>query len=229
MRAQYRAGTRALPAVAGRRPLTAVLVALTAAAVAGLLAAEGRSLRWGVWLAKPLASAGFLAVAVSAGALDNVYGRWVLAALLLCFAGDVLLIPRGARGAFSAGLASFLLGHLVFARAFAVLGPDTRVLAAAALAAGVPAVLALRWLRPHLPAALRAAVIAYVVAISVMVVVAVATLPAGADLRIPAGAVLFYLSDLLVARERFVTRGFVNKALGLPLYYGGQLLLAASA
>ena len=171
--------------------MTGTLGALTVVAVAGLLVAERHSLRWGVWLAKPLASIGFLAVAVSAGALENVYGRWVLAALGLSFAGDVLLIPRGVRWTFAAGLASFLLAHLVFAQAFAVLGPDTRLLIGAALVASVPAVLALRWLRPHLPSALRAPVIAYLVAISIMVVVATATLPGGADLRIPAGALLF--------------------------------------
>ncbi len=39
---------------------------------------------------------------------------------------------------------------------------------------------------------------------------------------------LFYLSDLFVARERFVTSAFVNRLVGLPLYYGGQVLLALS-
>jgi len=42
------------------------------------------------------------------------------------------------------------------------------------------------------------------------------------------GAVAFYLSDLGVARDRFVSKGFVNRLVGLPLYYGGQLLLAYS-
>ena len=43
-----------------------------------------------------------------------------------------------------------------------------------------------------------------------------------------AGAVLFFLSDLGVARDRFVSPGVWNRAVGLPLYYGAQLLLAAS-
>ena len=42
------------------------------------------------------------------------------------------------------------------------------------------------------------------------------------------GAVLFLLSDLSVARDRFVAPGFVNRLWGLPFYYGGQVLLAAS-
>jgi len=41
-----------------------------------------------------------------------------------------------------------------------------------------------------------------------------------------AGAALFYLSDLAVARQRFVHEDFINRALGLPTYYLGQLLLA---
>ena len=43
-----------------------------------------------------------------------------------------------------------------------------------------------------------------------------------------AGAFAFYVSDLAVARERFVSSSFLNRAWGLPLYYGAQILLAAS-
>jgi len=46
---------------------------------------------------------------------------------------------------------------------------------------------------------------------------------------IRAGAVLFWLSDLAVARDRFVRPGFVNPLVGLPLYYAAQLLLASAA
>ncbi len=42
------------------------------------------------------------------------------------------------------------------------------------------------------------------------------------------GATLFYFSDLFVGRERFVTSSHLNSILGLPLYYFGQILLAAS-
>mmetsp|Transcript_5111 Transcript_5111/g.8507 ORF Transcript_5111/g.8507 Transcript_5111/m.8507 type:complete len:93 (+) Transcript_5111:3-281(+) len=40
------------------------------------------------------------------------------------------------------------------------------------------------------------------------------------------GAELFYFSDICVARERFVVKSPINKYLGLPLYFGGQLLIA---
>jgi cytochrome c biogenesis protein CcdA len=40
------------------------------------------------------------------------------------------------------------------------------------------------------------------------------------------GAVLVAGSDVAVGRERFGTRGFVNKLAGLPAYYLGQVLIA---
>jgi hypothetical protein len=42
------------------------------------------------------------------------------------------------------------------------------------------------------------------------------------------GAVAFYVSDLAVARQRFVRQQVLNRLWGLPLYYGAQLLLASS-
>ena len=70
--------------------------------------------------------------------------------------------------------------------------------------------------------------IAYIVVITAMLALAVGCWgrPAG-GLRL-AGATAFYLSDLAVARNRFVAPGPVNRAWGLPLYYGGQALLALS-
>jgi len=40
---------------------------------------------------------------------------------------------------------------------------------------------------------------------------------------------LFYVSDLSVARDRFVARAFVNRARGLPAYYAAQVLMAWAA
>ena len=42
------------------------------------------------------------------------------------------------------------------------------------------------------------------------------------------GALLFYLSDLFVARNRFMEKSFINRLMGLPLYYTAQFLLAFS-
>jgi uncharacterized membrane protein YhhN len=51
---------------------------------------------------------------------------------------------------------------------------------------------------------------------------------AGGTVLILIGAVAFYLSDLAVARNRFVAPGVANRLWGLPLYYLAQLMLAWS-
>ncbi len=82
------------------------------------------------------------------------------------------------------------------------------------------------WLWPHLGAR-RPAVTASIVVISAMVwgAFSVAFLLGSA---LAAGAVLFFVSDLTVARHRFVTPEFLNRAIGLPLHYAGQILIALS-
>ena len=42
------------------------------------------------------------------------------------------------------------------------------------------------------------------------------------------GALAFYISDIFVARQRFLKAEFVNRLIGLPLYYSGQFMLAFS-
>ena len=203
-------------------------VALTAAATAALLLAERSGWRPGVWVAKPLASAGFVAAAIAGGAPASGYGSWLLAGLLLAALGDVLLIPRGAQATFLAGLVSFLLGHVAYAIAFAVRGLDLATSLVAALAVLPASLLALHAIFPHVPLRMRRPVLAYLVVVSTMLVCAAGTVGHERRPAIALGAFAFYLSDLAVARERFVAKGFANKLWGLPLYFGAQLLLAST-
>ena len=195
-----------------------------ATAVAALLAAERRESRRGIRLWKPIASTVFVAAAVCLGALESHFGRLILLALSLSWLGDVFLISSKST-AFLAGLASFLLAHLAFAGAFALKPVDATLLALAAIAMTAVAAVILRWLWPNLPRKMRIPVIAYALAIATMMALAVGTVPAqGGSLVIPAG--LFVLSDVFVARERFVSPIFFNRLVGLPLYYAAQLLFA---
>ena len=206
-------------------------VLLTIVATLGLLVAEARGSRPGVWICKPLAAAGFVWAALAFGALESPYGIWVLAGLLLSAAGDVLLIPRGAKAFFLAGLVSFLLGHVAYAGAFALRGLEIGTMAAAAVPVGAVSMLALRYLWPHVQRkapALQYPVLVYVAVISTMVVCAAGTVGKAGNLLLLAGAVAFYASDLAVARQRFVAETFSNKLWGLPAYYAGQLLIAWS-
>lgn len=201
---------------------------MTALAVVALLAAEKTGRREGVWVAKPLAACGYIAVALSLGALDTRYGQWVLAALVLSWFGDVFLIPRSSKRLFRAGVLSFLLGHVAFAVAFAQQGIEKRAaLVAAVIVVGV-AIIVLRWLRPHVEGEMRTPVQAYVVVISTMLILATGCAFEHGRPDVFVGALLFYLSDLSVARDRFVAPGFINGAWGLPCYFAGQLVLAAS-
>ena len=54
------------------------------------------------------------------------------------------------------------------------------------------------------------------------------TLRSTGRLMVIFGAASFYISDLFVARDRFLETGFSYRLIGLPLYYGGQFLLAFS-
>jgi len=200
---------------------------LTAVALTGLLAAERRGSRWGIYVCKPLASLGFLGAAMAAGAAGSLYGRAVLAALVLSWIGDVLLMS--ARSAvFLAGLGAFLLAHVAFGVAFCLRGEAWPWSAGALALLILPAAIVSRWLRPHLPAEMRVPVHAYIAVITAMLALAVGTAAAGSPALILVGALAFYLSDLSVANDRFVRPGFLNRLWGLPLYYAAQLCLAAS-
>lgn len=202
-------------------------IALTAAALTVVLVAEAGGHRRVEWLAKPLASTGFLLAAWSNGALATPYGRGILAGLALSFLGDVLLIPK-TRGTFLAGLGAFLLGHVGFAVAFLLRGASFTIGIAGAALLAIPASVVGRWLWPHVSREMRGPVLAYIVVISAMVALALGTLAQVGGVMILVGAVMFYLSDLSVARDRFVARGFANRLWGLPLYYAAQHVLAST-
>jgi uncharacterized membrane protein YhhN len=165
-------------------------------------------------------------------AQNPLFAGLILIALIFCLGGDVLL-ALGSQKAFLAGLVSFLLGHVMYAAAF-----FTLVHVGSAMAVGMMVLMAAalgvwRWLEPHL-GEMETPVLAYIVVISIMVCGAVGlaanpAIPTSAQQTILTGAVLFYLSDLFVARQRFVVDAHVNRQVGLPLYYAGQFLLAFSA
>ena len=174
-------------------------------------------------MSKTAASATFVALGATRWTTGDVIGAWFLAALVLCAIGDFLLLGKRS---FDAGLLAFLLGHALYIVGFGSAQPfgtwSWTILAPIVVAAGG----AITWLWPHLGKR-RVPVVAYIVTISVMLWGAFSgvihsTMPWTAA----AGASLFSLSDLAVARHRFVHESFINRALGLPPYYFGQFLLA---
>jgi len=216
-------------------------VVAIAATVAGALAlgglllaecAERRDLRYRT---KPAASLAFLIVALACGALRGGLDApmpWIAIGLVLGAVGDVLLMFPGER-AFLGGLVAFLAGHVAYVIAFAREVP-IRWWPDAPAALTIPVIAAalgaLGYLWRHL-GAMKIPVIAYVAVITTMVIGALVCEWAVRNGPLhqhvaTAGAILFFASDLSVARDRFVHPGFVNRAWGLPAYYAGQLLFA---
>ncbi len=207
---------------------------ITAVGLVGTLYADFRESIALRWIFKPLASAGFLVIAFApvtgGGSLNALHVGLVLGAI-----GDVALVLRAKRW-FLVGLSSFALAHMAYLAYFvssAVRHPGslTPYLAVVALVA-LMVVGHLVWTRlePH-TGSMRLPVRIYVLLVSLMAGAAIvsASIPGAVWTLAPLGAVLFYLSDLSVARDRFIAHSFTNKLWGLPLYYVGQVLIALAA
>jgi uncharacterized membrane protein YhhN len=174
-------------------------------------------------VAKPLASACFIGVGWELGLAETAPA--VMVALVLSAIGDVALLSSE-RKWFLSGLVSFLLAHVAYVVAFVQLGVASWGLMAAAPVMIVFGAVVWRWLGPH-TGKLKRPVIAYVVVICAMACVSagVAGLGGQARMLVCLGALVFVASDLCVARQRFVDPGPWNRILGLPLYYGAQLMI----
>lgn len=206
---------------------TVISIIVCLVACSTLVMAEFR--KWPIWRAvsKITASSAFVVIALQLGAMTTMYGRIILTALALSWVGDVLLLSRQSR-IFLFGIASFLLSHIAFSIAFATRPLSLAGLAIAFVAMACIGTFVLRWLWRHLSNFYRVAVTAYVVAIFAMCTFAIALSAASGNWMLATGALAFAASDISVARDRFVSPGFVNRAWGLPLYYAAQITLALS-
>jgi uncharacterized membrane protein YhhN len=177
--------------------------------------------------AKLIASTAFVAVAFQAGALRSSYGRIILLGLVFSWFGDTFLLGQSRRF-FLLGLGAFLLAHIAYITAFVVKGIDGRWIAIAVLPVAAVTAAVSVWLTPHMPPELVIPVRLYTIVIGLMLVAAIGTRGRGATILILAGGLMFFLSDLSVAALRLVQMTFPTYVWGLPLYYAGQLCLAAS-
>ena len=154
------------------------------------------------YVCKPAAALLFALAAVVLDPSSDSARAWTVAALVLCIVGDVfLMLPRDA---FVPGLASFAIAQVLFAVSFLVRDVDsTRLILGLVIVVLATAVLARRFisaLRRTDRTALVVPVVFYMMVISLM---AVASISAGTPIGI-IGALLFMVSDSLIAEERFV-------------------------
>ena len=171
-----------------------------------------------------------LAVILQSHPIPTFY-RLLLAGLLLCLGGDIFLaLPQ--RRMFLYGLICFLLGHLLYIIGFFYVARTNQWTWIGLVTVLVISLRVYVWLTPHL-GAMKGPVLLYVIVITVMACSAWSVL-GSYHLALPGrimvfvGALSFYLSDIFVARDRFIRKEFLNRLLGLPMYYTGQFLLAFS-
>ena len=154
------------------------------------------------YISKPAATTAVFGLVAALDVTHSSSWVWLLAALGFCLLGDVfLMLPRDA---FIAGLASFALAQLMFTISFAT--GETRggrFIIGLVVVVPVALLLARRFVgsirrvdRPDLVAP----VVVYLTVISTMAVVAIA----GGSAVAIAGAILFIVSDSLIAESRFV-------------------------
>ncbi|HUI24936.1 MAG TPA: lysoplasmalogenase [Candidatus Kryptonia bacterium] len=163
------------------------------------------------YVAKPAALAALIGYAATAP--DPSAG--LVIALVLSLLGDVyLMLPADL---FAAGLGSFLLAHVAYIAEF-----DATWLARLAwwlvvLAASYP--VARRIVRAIDDPTLRPAVVVYMATIGLMVASALAS----GSLLAAGGAILFFVSDAIIAWDRFVRKLSWARPAIMVTYHVGQL------
>lgn len=173
----------------------------------------------------------FVAVALFSPHPQPDYFTAILIGGVLGLVGDVCLALPQAK-AFRLGVLAFLVGHLAYLAALLMVAPLKYWVGPGQLVILLISLGVYLWLRPH-ARQMPGQVAAYVVVITVMMAGAWAAyrnpdLGNAARYCIMLGAAAFYLSDILVARQRFVQPGLINHLISLPLYYAGQFSLAFS-
>lgn len=214
-----------------------VLIAVMTVIVVLLHRAEFSKDQRGIYTFKPVASTLMTAVLLFSfmrnGCYRCEYTLALLAGMLLSFGGDMaLMFMNSSAKAFRIGLVLFLLGHVGYIVVFTVFSgfqPNDWI---SALVLAAAAVGIYRYLLPGL-GEMKIPVLAYILIISIMVNRAISTFSGTyfnftqASL-ITAGAVLFYVSDVILALHRFRHQWRYGR-INLAFYYGGQVLTALSA
>ena len=156
----------------------------------------------------------------------------ILIGLALCFGGDLALMFQDRRKPFMLGLVLFLLGHIAYTVAFSMLGRTSGWVLLTTLLLLAAGLGFYRLIAANL-GSMRIPIILYFLVISLMVIQATSLLasPAISDAQaamIIGGAILFYISDVMLAANRFWRPWKYNRT-SLAFYYGGQLFIAMAA
>jgi uncharacterized membrane protein YhhN len=205
------------------------LAILASALLAILGSTLGGDAIWLHYIFKPLTTILVWTMVWRAGTVQPLYRKAILVALLLSLCGDVfLMLPM--RFGFELGLASFLIAHLFFLRAFTRDAPlfGKRLPLILLLALSVANLLVL-W--PGVGPALQLPVLAYMLCLVAMTAQAVSrALSLGtADGKLAAcGGIAFLISDTTLAYNKFHAPVPGSALLVLGTYYAALYLIALS-
>ncbi|MBS3921514.1 MAG: lysoplasmalogenase [Deltaproteobacteria bacterium] len=197
----------------------------------GVLYYEKKKNRQPLLITKSILSLLFVITALFQPRPVPVYFHYLLIGLVFCLVGDVCLaLPQ--KKAFMVGLVAFLLGHVLYIFSFSTLVSVSYWFSPGLFIIVVISALIFLWLRPHLKAMLIP-VLLYIMVITFMAIGALAvfwksSFQVEGRTLILVGALSFYVSDIFVARQRFIKEEYRNRFLGLPLYYIGQFMLVFS-
>ncbi len=190
--------------------------------------ARERELRTQLYVFKPMTVVFILLVAVIVGRLHfSPYFCWILTGLIFCLIGDVFLMFPEKR--FIHGLVSFLMAHVFYLLAFTSevgFGFSFWLL----LPFFVYGCLMYGLLIPHL-GRMRLSVLVYVIVIVVMVWQAWERwyrIQQSVAFLASMGAVLFIISDSVLAWNRFRSKAKNAQTVILSTYYAAQWLIALS-
>ena len=205
---------------------TSILVGLVLLSASLHIRAEYRGPRQQVYVFKPLTMGWIGLIAILGQATAPLYKYLILAGLVFSTAGDVLLMMPADR--FVAGLVAFLMAQLCYSIAFA---SETSALLWWPLLPLVAYGVAIYGLLFPSLGRLKWPVLIYMVGILAMAWLAWErwgqTGQSGALLA-AVGALLFVLSDTVLAIDRFRKTFKLARALNLSTYFAAQCLIALS-
>lgn len=193
---------------------------------------EFKKEKWTRGIGKMMASNCFLYIAISSllhyQLPDYLYVPmiWIIIGLICSWWGDLFLLSRNSI-IFLLGLISFLLAHVCYIVSFLIVKVDPFLTISALVISIVPAIGIAYWLNPNL-GSMRLPVYMYMVIISCMVSLAIGAWAYSGLWNLPVGALMFYVSDMFVARDRFRKSDNWNFVIGGPLYFAAQVFLAST-
>lgn len=206
--------------------LTSILTLLAILSASIHIRAEYRGPRQHIYIFKPLTMVFILLIATLGQATLPFYKYMIITGLVFSLAGDVFLMLPSDR--FVAGLVAFLIAHLFYIAAFA--SEISALIWWPLVPAAICGIVIYTVLAPSL-GKLKLPVLIYVVGILIMVWLAwerwSQTGQSGALLA-SVGAVLFVISDTILAINRFRGTFKPARALNLTTYFAAQWLIASS-